>query len=76
MFLEVKSKKILAFQKAYYRLKRTRVSFNEFKPLAKAINTVIDNQELRETVLRLYKKAEINEAIILAQKYTVFDPSQ
>ena len=76
MSLEVKSKKILAFQKAYYRLKKTRVNFNEFKPLAKAINTVIDNQELRETVLRLYKKEEINEAIILAQKYTVFDPSQ
>ena len=76
MSLEVKSKKILAFQKAYYRLKRTRVSFNEFKPLAKAINTVIDNQELKETVLRLYKKAEIDEAIILAQKYTIFDPSQ
>ena len=76
MSIEVKSKKILAFQKAYYRLKRNRVSFNEFKPLAKAINTVIDNQELIETVLRLYKKAEIEEAIILAQKYTISDPNQ
>ncbi|USE38379.1 hypothetical protein [Endozoicomonas sp. SCSIO W0465] len=74
--LQQRAEKIVAFEKACYKLSSARINFKEFKVLQKTVNAVLEDPHLKESAIKLHGYAMVKEATILSEQYTLYDGKQ